>query len=54
MKKIFEKYNYELPKPVSESNFNLYLKENLIEKLGMKVEEKDQTDPVRIQRRQNI
>ena len=27
VKKIFEKYNYELPKPVSESNFNLYLKE---------------------------
>ncbi|WP_185145398.1 site-specific integrase [Apibacter muscae] len=27
VKKIFEKYNYELPKPISEVNFNLYLKE---------------------------
>jgi integrase len=27
VRKIFEKYDYELPKPISESNFNLYLKE---------------------------
>ncbi|TWP31799.1 hypothetical protein ETU08_00395 [Apibacter muscae] len=27
VKNIFEKYNYELPKPISEVNFNLYLKE---------------------------
>lgn len=27
VKKIFEKYNYEMPKPISEVNFNLYLKE---------------------------
>jgi len=27
VKNIFEKYDYELPKPISESKFNLYLKE---------------------------
>lgn len=27
VKQIFEKYDYELPKPISESNFNIYIKE---------------------------
>lgn len=27
LKRIFEKYQYNLPKPISEPNFNLYLKE---------------------------
>lgn len=27
VKRIFEKYNYEMPRPISEVNFNLYLKE---------------------------
>lgn len=40
IRKIFEKYNYELPPPISESNFNAYIKEvcKLCESLQRKQE----------------
>ena len=40
VRKIFEKYDYELPPPISESNFNAYIKEvcKLCESLQRKQE----------------